>query len=201
MCIRDRTCCDHWGIDDVTISSQNCANYWYDWAHVSGTVGPVGDPAVQNVNVNADTTFSVCYTDGGGFNCCQSITINVLKTNVPNFSVADACLGSISSFNDLSTISAGNITGWSWDFGDGIGSSILQNPTYVYANPGSYNVTLSVTSDSSCIRDTTITTVVFANPLANFSSDTVCLNDLTNFIAVSYTHLRAHETVLDLVCR
>ena len=25
--------------------------------------------------------------------------------------------------------------------------------------------------------------------------------EFTNFVAVSYTHLRAHETVLDLVCR
>ena len=26
-------------------------------------------------------------------------------------------------------------------------------------------------------------------------------NEIINTIAVSYTHLRAHETVLDLVCR
>ena len=31
--------------------------------------------------------------------------------------------------------------------------------------------------------------------------DFICLNIKNNIRAVSYTHLRAHETVLDLVCR
>jgi len=45
-------------------------------------------------------------------------------------------------FTDTGTIE--NVTGWSWDFGDG-GTSDEQNPVWVYMAPGRYNVSLMVT--------------------------------------------------------
>jgi PKD repeat protein len=45
------------------------------------------------------------------------------------------------AFTDAST---GGPTAWSWDFGDGKGSSWLQNPKYIYATAGSYTVKLTV---------------------------------------------------------
>jgi len=47
------------------------------------------------------------------------------------------------TFADLS---ANNPTTWSWDFGDGIGTSDLQHPSYTYNSPGTYTVTLTVTN-------------------------------------------------------
>lgn len=44
-------------------------------------------------------------------------------------------------FTDQST---GDITGWSWDFGDG-GSATQQHPQHTYTTAGIYNVTLAVT--------------------------------------------------------
>src|SRR5205085_4114162 len=35
-----------------------------------------------------------------------------------------------------------------YDFGDGIGTSTLQNPTYTYATPGNYTITLTIDSGS-----------------------------------------------------
>lgn len=45
-------------------------------------------------------------------------------------------------FTDLS---AGDITGWLWDFGDGSPTDTSQNPSHTYTNPGRYTVTLEVT--------------------------------------------------------
>src|SRR5665811_2319418 len=39
------------------------------------------------------------------------------------------------------------------------------------------------------------------NPLANYGTDLGTLQSSRTQYPVSYTHLRAHETVLDLVCR
>lgn len=49
-------------------------------------------------------------------------------------------------FIDASTAGTTNITEWQWDFGDGMTSS-SRNPTHIYAAPGSYNVSLTVTTD------------------------------------------------------
>jgi PKD repeat protein len=49
------------------------------------------------------------------------------------------------TFSDLTTPSA---TGWSWDFG-AAGTSALQNPTVVFAAPGSYDVSLGVTNGAA----------------------------------------------------
>jgi uncharacterized protein (TIGR02145 family) len=49
-------------------------------------------------------------------------------------------------FNDLST---GNPSSWEWDFeNDGTVDSYLQNPEFVYTNPGSYSVRLKVSKNS-----------------------------------------------------
>ena len=45
-------------------------------------------------------------------------------------------------FTDEST---GNITSWFWDFGDDEGTSTLRNPLYIYTEPGTYTVSLTVT--------------------------------------------------------
>src|SRR5467141_3351584 len=44
---------------------------------------------------------------------------------------------------------------YSWDFGDGVGTSSLQSPTYSYSSPGSYTVAL-LTTDSAASQGTTI---------------------------------------------
>lgn len=50
------------------------------------------------------------------------------------------------AFTDQSTVIAGKtITAWEWDFGDSTAKSHDQNPTHIYANPGAYTVTLTVT--------------------------------------------------------
>jgi gliding motility-associated-like protein len=88
------TCCDHWGIDDVTITSNNCGSAWLDWDNISPTTGPGGDPASQTVTVTSDTSFTVCYTDGGSFNCCETVNITVLGMQAPTAAVThETCLG------------------------------------------------------------------------------------------------------------
>ena len=65
------------------------------------------------------------------------------------------------NFTDLSV---GNITSWSWNFGDS-GTSTQQNPTHVYTLPGVYTVTLTVSGP--CGVDTeTKTEYIFVSTCA-----------------------------------
>ena len=60
---------------------------------------------------------------------------------------------------DFNNTSTGD-TAWSWDFGDGIGTSTQRNPTYAYLDPGTYSVTLTVSGpggpDSSITHNVTV---------------------------------------------
>lgn len=61
-------------------------------------------------------------------------------------------------FTDTTTFAPGSTgQGFSWDFGD-TGTSLLQNPTHVYAENGAYLVSLQATDDAgSCTRQKTVT--------------------------------------------
>jgi gliding motility-associated-like protein len=59
------------------------------------------------------------------------------------------------SFTDESLLAAK----WSWDFGDGLGNSALQNPVYIYGDTGSFKIQLIVSTDHECL-DTTWNEVV-----------------------------------------
>ncbi|WP_292489688.1 PKD domain-containing protein [Methanoculleus sp. 10] len=72
-------------------------------------------------------------------------------------------------FTDTST---GEITAWSWSFGDG-NTSTEQHPTHTYTAPGIYTVSLTATNagGSSTESKTDYITVMAPPPVANFSAD------------------------------
>jgi len=67
--------------------------------------------------------------------------------------------GSKILFANASTSSSDPISLWSWDFGDTVGTSTAQNPSYTYRDNGIYKVTLTITDDdgSSTSKSTTLT--------------------------------------------
>jgi arylsulfatase A-like enzyme len=50
-------------------------------------------------------------------------------------------------FTDLSFDSDGLVVGWDWGFGDGVGFSSLQSPSYSFGLAGTYSVSLTVVDD------------------------------------------------------
>ncbi|KAF5438155.1 PKD repeat-containing protein, partial [Candidatus Methanophagaceae archaeon] len=74
------------------------------------------------------------------------------------------CYGTNISFWDATKGGIKPYTAWSWDFGDGIGSSTTQNTSYQYTSAGSYNVTFTVTDSDSPPVTSNITKAVTVNP-------------------------------------
>src|SRR4029078_424060 len=72
-----------------------------------------------------------------------------------------------------STVSNDLITSWHWDFGDG-GTSSVQNPSYQYRSPGTYDVRLIVTTETGCKDSTTLkdSVKVFKGPVIDIVGDT-----------------------------
>ncbi len=97
-----------------------------------------------------------------------------------NFLVNEVCLSDISFFLDASLPEPDS---WLWDFGDGSGSSTVQNPNHAYSSAGIYTVTLIVID--SIYSDTISKPVtVFALPVANAGVDTFyCLGDSIQLVS------------------
>lgn len=83
------------------------------------------------------------------------------------------------NFSDSTTYNDPVIS-YNWNFGDG-GSSILQNPSHTYPNPGLYTVRLIVNTQAGCIDTATRQNLVAVvqRPLIDITGDSVfCVNSI-----------------------
>lgn len=108
-------------------------------------------------------------------------TVTVYDRPVPDFTFAPqpGCAGAPVQFVDTSSYS-GTAT-YLWNFGDGV-TSTLQNPSHIYSDPGTYNVTLRVTNLCGH-RETTKQALVDTAPEASFTRtpDPLCVGGTVRF--------------------
>jgi gliding motility-associated-like protein len=118
------------------------------WSWNFGNDTSIMKDPIKTFTSSGNHTVTLLVNNGS---CVDSIkkAVWVNANPVANYSFAPAACGYTATFADLSTLNPGNVNNWSWDFGD-LGTSIIQNPTHVYADSGSYIVTFTVTSDSGC---------------------------------------------------
>jgi len=109
-------------------------------------------PGVKNVKLTLTGT-------GGPVSLTKQVTINPL----PVASFTSSVTGLTVQFTSTSS----NATGWSWDFGDGLGFSNEENPLYTYLDPGNYFVKLTVENECGT---STKTILVITAPTAEFTA-------------------------------
>lgn len=129
-------------------------------------------------------TYNVQLIVGSAFGCLDTIVqpITIYPKPVADFSTANICFGNAASFTDLTNIP---INQYAWDFGNGLGFSGLQNPTYLYPNPGNYNVQLITATLEGCL-DTVVKPVQIYEPInAGFVAPAVCYENTTQFTNTS----------------
>ncbi len=97
--------------------------------YVTGKTSSLDFPAT----LNAFMTFNTAGSDA---------FVAKLNALLANFS-ANKSIGTFPLTVQFTDASEGAFSSWFWDFGDG-NSSTVQNPGHIYASPGSYTVSLSV---------------------------------------------------------
>jgi PKD repeat protein len=77
----------------------------------------------------------------------SAVAVAISPSNRPPTAEFDwGCQDLACEFTDGSSDEDGSVTGWSWQFGDDRTSS-EREPSHVYAQPGTYTVTLTITDD------------------------------------------------------
>lgn len=145
-----------------------------------------GGQTTQSITVSpgSTTTYTVDYTlNGCTGTATGTVTVNPLP--IVNFSIVPACDGFPIVLTDMSSVNPGTITGWQWNYGDGSPFGNSQNTTHTYSGPGTYTITLVVTTNAGCVDSLSQQVTVFPNPTANFSATTVCNGLATQFTDLS----------------
>lgn len=161
--------------------------------NVTNAAGPLtflwspGGQTTSSINVTTPGTYIVAVSDGTP--CPDSDTIVVTFDQFPTaqFTTANACEGQATVFNNQSVANTGTITSYSWNFGDGVGTSTQQQPTYTYLEQGTYNVTLIVNTSVGCSDTVTQNITIYPIPEADFIADRLegCMPLTVNFSDLS----------------
>ena len=170
------------------------APYTFFYTINGGATQSITTTTGNSVTVSVPTTTAGTFTyalqsvkDGSSTLCSQTqsgtavVTVWPLPTSAYTTS-SPVCQEGVISFNDQSVPNVGTLTGWQWNFNDPTSgtnnTSTLQNPTHFFANPGSYTVSLTVTTSNGCVSVNTLPAlVVHPKPEAGYIIPEVCLSD------------------------
>ena len=132
--------------------------FYGTWTISGNTITSTIDPGVcglytQTATVSCNEMHGTISSTGG-----SSGTLYFQRTSEPPEVVgagftADLTSGPVPLTVNFTDQSTGDITSWSWDFGDGA-TSTEQNPSHTYTDAGTYTVSLAVTG--LCGSDTEV---------------------------------------------
>lgn len=153
----------------------------YEWDFGDGNTSTLTNPFHMYAQAG---TYNVTLKAISNFGYRDSITKQVSVYELPQtrFTFTNACEGTALQFRDASTLPSGT-TVYDWRFGDGVGTSTAQNPSYTYAQPGVYSVVLNVTTNG-CSRDFQRWVTQAPRAKVDFTSNVMgqgCEDDMVNF--------------------
>lgn len=155
-----------------------------------------GDPASGALNTSTlEKPLPHIYTTPGSYTVKLSVTgengcySNIVTHDIfinpkpkAEFTVStNFCVNRNLVITNLSSISAGSITNYLWDFGDGIApipTSSNTPPVFKYTTAGLKTIKLTVTSDNGCFDVFTVENIkIVALPNVNFETPGYCVDD------------------------
>lgn len=131
-----------------------------------------GGQTTSAISVTLPNTYTVSVANANGCTATDSVTISIKGVNpTVNFSSTTECFPNPTQFTDLTLPNPPDSTAsWLWNFGDGSPLSTLSNPSHSYAAADTFNVTLTVVTDSGCTASAQFPVFVHPKPAANFST-------------------------------
>jgi gliding motility-associated-like protein len=166
--------------DKTILASGNTIKTWL-WDFGDNTTSADQNPA-HKYATGGNYTIRLTVTDYNGcINISKPKTVHITPRPVAGYSVSNPdCPGQTITFTNTSTSVEGVINKWTWDFGDSTTVSFTNGApfTHTFTNAGTYNVKLTVNTDTGCVSDAfTKALVVNPLPVVDFVVPDVCLAD------------------------
>jgi gliding motility-associated-like protein len=164
---------------DSTTVINGIPSIW-DWDFGDGSTSTSQNPTHT---YSQPGVYQVRLISGALANCPDTIVKQVVVSSDPiaEFQLPNNCGNTVTFLDSSWTImNLGQIINWSWNFGNGQ-TSTQQNPQITFNGIGPFNVTLTVTSANNCVSSITKQFSPKPNPIADFTTNTVCLGDTTLF--------------------
>lgn len=166
ICLGESVTVNALPIGGEMIDYQSYFDYDYVW-----DTGVAADSLVGlTVSPTTNTTYTITVTDNCGDVVSDAFTVSIDPDPDATLSVLqDGCVPEMLGFTapDLANLPAGY--SFMWDFGNGQTSTNGSDSAY-YMNPGIYDVTLTIVSDSGCVDTYTLNgaVTIYDNPTPGF---------------------------------
>ncbi|RLD02805.1 MAG: hypothetical protein DRI32_08310, partial [Chloroflexi bacterium] len=181
--------CTNDSIQFTDVSTGNATIITWEWQFGDGSSTTLRNPK-HAYPTSGTYLVNLRVTDENG--CYQDKTENLIIDQSPeaNFNW-DIVNCDTTFFTDFSNNNGTNIVAWTWGFDDPASGaqniSFLQNPNHKFTGAGNYQVQLTVSNQHLCSDTITQEIAYDAQPMPDFTYDTVCFGDTTHFTDITPT--------------
>ena len=140
----------------------------------------------DQIIVTESGTYSVTTTNIVGCIAISQTNVTISGTAPQaDFELLGQCEQNIISFTDLSVPTGEEIISWEWKINGDVFSQ-QQNPEYIFSEPGTYNISLTVTSEGGCSNTKTQSINIYPKPVVSFTPENLCQNSVNSIYSTSY---------------
>jgi PKD repeat protein len=144
----------------------------YTWFFGDGTTSTEANPSHTYARAGVYTITLQVNGPGGSSNVSRQVSVTGINPPTAAFTT-DKVSGTAPLTVVFTNRSSGNITGYSWDFGDG-NTSTQTSPTHTFNTVGTFNVILEARGQggvSRVVRQITVSNPQVAAPVADFTAN------------------------------
>lgn len=169
--------CMNFPIQFIDSSFTNVSSW--SWIFGDGNTSTLQNPVNTYTN-SGNYNVQLIVTNNAG--CSDTIIkpINICANNDADFIFQPTCNQTVFFTDNSTTLAINPIISWVWNFGDSI-TSQDQNPSHIYIQDGSYNVSMIVTYSDNTTDTVVKSVLVLSQPIANFNTINTCLGGTINY--------------------
>nr|MBP9084179.1 PKD domain-containing protein [Bacteroidia bacterium] len=160
------TCTNQEYLFSNTSSFDVVSNPTWEWSLNGNVISTTKDLLTQFSTTSAQEVKLKSSIPGCESESIQNVS-TVLQGPTVDFNTTNGCQESPLTFTNNTS---GTVTGYTWDFGDGNQSSLV-NPTNTFLSHGNFDVVLTAANAAGCENSKTKSITIYSKPQPDFSLD------------------------------